>query len=105
MTSVPPYPSGPADVGVRLVWFGPTPSTGRVAFRLDSPVAAPSRLDLFDALGRRVRRIESRMPVGQSELTWDGLGDDGKHVESGVYFFRLSSRVSEVARGRVVLIP
>lgn len=49
-------------------------------------------LTIFDALGRRVRRLAtSNQAAGEHRLVWDGKNDQGQSVSSGVYFLRLAS--------------
>jgi flagellar hook assembly protein FlgD len=50
------------------------------------------RLAIYDAQGRLVRElVRSREADGSSSASWDGVGDDGTPVPSGVYFARLES--------------
>jgi flagellar hook assembly protein FlgD len=46
---------------------------------------------VFDLTGRRVHTIaEGGYPAGGFRLAWDGRGDDGAPVGSGLYYVRLS---------------
>lgn len=48
--------------------------------------------DLFDVLGRRIRRLENdAYPAGLVTLTWDGRGEDGTLLSNGVYLLRIGS--------------
>jgi hypothetical protein len=50
----------------------------------------PARLDVFDLLGRRVRTLlNENAAAGHYDMFWDGRGDEGRPVASGVYFARL----------------
>jgi hypothetical protein len=81
----------------------PNPGRGRITFALQVPPSAgPVRLDVFDAAGRRVRRLQNgALPAGTRSLIWDGRGEDGETLPSGVYYYRLSSRLG-IERGRLV---
>jgi len=47
-------------------------------------------LEVFNTLGQRVRTLVSAPQMtGEYAVTWDGTGDSGAHVASGVYFYRL----------------
>jgi hypothetical protein len=47
---------------------------------------------VYDALGRPVRMIADKVfPAGHNEILWDGRGNKGLRVPSGVYFVRISS--------------
>ena len=53
--------------------------------------AAPVTLDIYDLLGRRVRRLveAASHPPGPHRAVWDGRDDSGTPVSSGTYFYRL----------------
>jgi carboxypeptidase T len=74
---------------LRLVALGPA-ADGRARLRLDLPTAADVALDLYDARGYRVRRLQAgSLAAGSQVLTWDGRDGSGRNVASGVYFARL----------------
>jgi streptogramin lyase len=78
--------------------FGPATS---IEYTLDE--AGPVRLRVFDAAGRAVRTlVEGSRRPGRHTATWDGRGDDGAAVASGVYFCRLEA-VDGAASRRMVL--
>lgn len=57
----------------------------RIAFRLDTDVAA-ARVRIYDAAGRHVRTLEESRIVGRTgELLWDGRGADGRPLRIGIY--------------------
>src|SRR5262245_10240552 len=71
-------------------WPNPFSSTTTVAFTL--PQAAPVRLAFYDPSGRRVRLlVNATLPSGRHVIRWDGLGDDGRALASGIYFATLES--------------
>ncbi|MDZ4803996.1 MAG: C25 family cysteine peptidase [Candidatus Eisenbacteria bacterium] len=61
-------------------------------------------LDVFDPLGRRIRRVESidRAP-GTYSTVWDGRDDSGAEVLPGVYYWRLTAGPDQV-RGKLTRI-
>ena len=63
-----------------------------------------AQLDLFDVLGRRVRRfVLRRTDGGQQALRWDGRTSEGTTAASGLYFLRLSGE-REVRYHRLMLL-
>jgi glycosyl hydrolase family 32 len=75
--------------GVRLSLSGYTPHADRVRFELDTPVALEAKLEIFDAMGRRVASLLARgIAPGRTNVVWDVSSGSG--VASGVYFARLS---------------
>ncbi|OYD15704.1 hypothetical protein CH330_04915 [candidate division WOR-3 bacterium JGI_Cruoil_03_51_56] len=63
----------------------------RNPFLLDAPVSGNYTCWIYDATGRRVRRLFSgRLETGFHSFEWDGRSDGGEPVRSGTYFVRLS---------------
>ena len=55
-------------------------------------LASPSlvRLEIFDALGQRVRRlVDEAQDRGEQRLQWDAADDGGQAVASGVYLYHM----------------
>jgi hypothetical protein len=61
-------------------------------------------LDVYDALGRRVRTLfDGARPAGPQDMVWDGRDDDGRAVSSGVYFVRLDADGQTATRKVTIL--
>ncbi len=69
----------------------PNPAGTDVRLRFNLKRAGTASLDIFDAAGRRVRHLETP-PAGDGDQSamWDGRGDQGVSLASGVYYARLS---------------
>lgn len=81
-----------------------SPARGTVSMRLALPQPAETRLDVFDAVGRRVRTLtDAALGAGYHDLTWDTRGDDGHALSSGLYFARLTTS-GRVFEQRIVLL-
>jgi hypothetical protein len=50
-------------------------------------------LTIYDVAGRVVRRLADgrEFGAGPCEFVWDGMGDDGRSLGSGVYFYRMKA--------------
>jgi hypothetical protein len=72
----------------------PTPNPFRTTMRFGYAIPAgpvPVEIGIFDLAGRRVRSLaKGSQSIGQYEVRWDGLGDNGQRVQHGVYFLRAS---------------
>lgn len=70
----------------------PNPFSRVTGIRFELPVGAMVRMDVFDAQGRRVRRLVSHFfPAGYHSVAWDHASDDGRHLGPGVYFYRIEA--------------
>ena len=70
----------------------PNPFNPRTRISFGLPVSSHVRLSIFDVQGRRVRSLLNQaMPPGVHEVIWDGRGQDGREVASGVYYCRLDT--------------
>jgi hypothetical protein len=85
-TALPP--GGDAHALVRVLG---QPAYGSARIRVEAPQSGVLEAGIFDATGRRVRRLAEAAPktIGPRLLTWDGLDDAGRRVASGVYWIRL----------------
>ncbi len=74
-----------------------------IAYELASP--QPVQLAIYDMRGRLVRALVSGdvMPAGRHTLVWDGRGDDGRELPSGVYLSRLEAG-GLVSQGRMTMV-
>jgi hypothetical protein len=74
--------------------FRPTASRGESTLEFTVTQAGPVQVSLFDAAGRRMRRLyDVDMVVpGRYRIAFDGRSEDGSPLASGVYFYRFQSR-------------
>jgi len=88
----PPPPLSVDPAFADHIYFTGTPNPfageAQLAFRL--PRATPVRLDVYDLLGRRVRRlVDGPATAGENRVRWDGTDGSGRTLGSGVYLARL----------------
>lgn len=70
----------------------PNPFNPMTTMRFVLSRAANTTLEIFDVRGSRVRTLVSgHLAAGPHQTTWDGTGDDGARVGSGIYWYRLQS--------------
>jgi hypothetical protein len=65
----------------------PNPARGGVTLRLTSSASGPTRLEVLDLAGRRVRSLldDRDLPGGPHVLVWDGRDDSGAIAPAGLY--------------------
>jgi hypothetical protein len=83
----------------------PNPSSESVTFELRGTDRAGIEASIVDVTGRTVRRLQRPSgAVEDSRLVWDGIDEEGRAVEPGVYYVRLSMSGGEYAGG-LIRIP
>ena len=93
----------PVPTGARILANRPNPFNPATAIPFSVPATGPVRLVVYDLLGQPVRTLVSGVvPVGTHQVTWDGLGDRGTFMPSGVYLVRLETTGGADVR-RIVL--
>ncbi len=97
--------------GRPLAYPNPARYDAWIRFDLTYPTSTEKvTLDIYDASGRRIRRITSDGPFGATgnRLRWDTRASNGRHAANGVYFFRLraysSSGERGTARGKIAVL-
>ena len=81
---------------VRVLYVRPNPTRSGSCFHYAQRDAGRVSVSLYTVAGRLVRTVESPQSGGtggrgrEATLCWDGAGDDGDSVASGVYMWRLS---------------
>ena len=80
------------------------PAAPPVRIRLWTEVAGPCRVRICDVAGRQVRELASTSGgAGVHELIWDGRGDSGEPVGSGIYFVRATASSTGAVERFVIL--
>ncbi len=83
---------GPPGAPARLVGVHPNPFNPAATVRFDLAAPGPVRLGVYDALGRRLRRLADRpFAAGEHALRWDGRDGDGRPLPAGVYLLRFEA--------------
>jgi hypothetical protein len=95
-------PTLPGRLELRQNYPNPFNSETVIGFAL--PKAAAVTLEVFDILGRRVAILaDGHFAAGLHTVSWNGLQDDGRVAGSGVYFYRLTTPESVLARKMILL--
>jgi len=79
-------------VGLAIEPAAPNPFNPRTTVAFTLPAAGHARVTVHDAAGRRVATLlDGERAAGRHELVWDGAGDHGAALPSGVYVVRVES--------------
>jgi hypothetical protein len=91
---------GPRSLAIASIAPNPFSREATVTFTL--PMRARTTLRIVDLQGRVVRNlVDNTLDPGPHSAVWDGLSDEGRPVEPGVYFAKLSDGRSSVVRRSV----
>ncbi len=86
----------------------PNPFNPSTTIRYGLPAASEVVLEVYNVQGQRVRRlVAGHQTAGWHEVVWDGRGDHGQRLGSGVYVLRLTARPekgSAVVESRKVVL-
>ena len=74
---------------IRVIY--PNPFTTKTTIRYATQVPAVIDLSVYTLLGQRVATLRRGSVSGVETVTWDGRGDNGELVASGVYLYRLQT--------------
>jgi hypothetical protein len=82
----------------------PNPFNPRTTIFYELPEASVVSLAIYDVTGRVVRTlVDGAQPEGRRSVEWDGTNDDGRPVESGIYFYVMRAGGYESQR-RITLV-
>lgn len=82
----------------------PNPFLSSTEVSLSIPSAQDGSLAIYDVAGRLVRILhQGHFSEGPQSFTWDGRGNSGVQVRSGVYFVRFDGRVTNLVSKLVLL--
>jgi hypothetical protein len=96
-------PEGNAPSGMQAI-VAPNPLNPDAVLSFTTQESAPVTVRIYDVTGRHVRTIsEAAMPPGRQALRVDGKDGSGRHLASGIYFFRIEAGHSN-ATGRFAIV-
>jgi hypothetical protein len=82
----------------------PNPFNPTTTIQFELPGRSQVTLDIFNILGRRVRRlVESELPAGVHRVTWNGRDASGSAVATGLYLYRITSEFGTASRKMLLL--
>jgi hypothetical protein len=82
----------------------PNPFNPETVIQYSLPKAGHVRLTVFNILGQSVSNLVSEyQSAGQKQVVWDGTDHLGNQVDSGVYFYRITSGEFDLTRKMVLM--
>ena len=81
----------------------PNPFNPSTTIHYSLPRTSDIVLEVINALGQKVRTlVDKNQPAGEYSVVWDGTGENGNRVASGIYFYRL--RTGDRTKTRKMLL-
>ncbi len=82
----------------------PNPFNSSTVIRFVTKTWRPTTLEIFNVLGQRVfEQEQDAQPPGQHAIVWNGQGESGQAVPSGLYLYRVTADGEKQMRKMVVL--
>ncbi|MFC2076197.1 FlgD immunoglobulin-like domain containing protein [candidate division KSB1 bacterium] len=82
----------------------PNPFNPETSIQIGLPKDSMVRMNIYNITGQMVRSLlDQRMPAGYHKIKWDGRDNNGRTVNSGVYFYRISTDEFSQTRKMVLL--
>jgi hypothetical protein len=81
----------------------PNPFTGATEFRVELSTDSDLSIEVYDVVGRRVRKLSlGQQGTGSKTIPFDGRDDAGTPLSSGVYFYRVTANGTTVTNKMVI---
>jgi hypothetical protein len=81
----------------------PNPFNGTTTLRVGLPAVSDVSIEVYDVAGRRVRtELLTQQSAGWRTIPFDGRGNDGRQLASGVYFYRVTAGGKAVTNKMVI---
>jgi hypothetical protein len=82
----------------------PNPFNPMTHIAFETPVRTDVAVTIYNTLGQKVKSFDfNQLPPGMHDIIWDGRGDNGEEVASGIYFYRMTSKTFNKTRKMAVL--
>lgn len=94
-----------APTGVDVLYQNaPNPFNPETVIRYSVAQSGPVTLRIYNVMGALVRTLVDRTHTpGSYRIRWDGTGDHGERLGSGVYFYRLETRTGADSKKLIML--
>ncbi|MEN3014356.1 MAG: PKD domain-containing protein [Endomicrobiia bacterium] len=100
----------PAPIDIKLYQNGPNPfdlsvSNPFTKIKYELSEETEVTIKVFSMTGKVIKTLidKKTTPAGSWEVVWDGKSEDGKYVESGLYFYALITPTKTITKKMLVL--
>jgi len=94
----------PAVPAVTSVSVYPNPCMGSVSFSIQTKSNVPALMSVYNVKGQLVKQFNIITDaIGNAILFWDGTDNQGRKVDSGIYYYRLEADKDRIS-GKLLMI-
>ncbi len=96
----------PFELPQEISLFGNVPNPFNAATAIEFKVEEYTNVELsiYDMLGKKVNTlVDESFKPGVQKIIWDGTNAEGRSVESGIYFYKLTTNTGSTTRRMVLL--
>jgi len=97
-TAEPVTPGSISESDVFSTNVYPNPTTGNTFIEFDPKGERVTGVEIFDLMGRPVKRFDQTYTIGLNRLSWNGADQNGSPLPSGQYVVSISTDVRRVCR-------
>jgi hypothetical protein len=81
----------------------PNPFNPNTTISFFLPQAGKTELVIYNQKGQKVRTLSSSsLGEGPHKLIWDGRSENGTHVASGIYLYRISTNQGSITKKMIL---
>ncbi|MGB5106845.1 MAG: T9SS type A sorting domain-containing protein [Candidatus Zixiibacteriota bacterium] len=82
----------------------PNPFNPTTSIEFNLPKASYVNLSVFNILGQKVTElVNTTLSAGNKRIEWNGMDQNGRTVESGVYFYKISAEEFSMTRKMMMI--
>jgi hypothetical protein len=90
--------------GFNLAQARPNPFSDQTSISFSVPAKTHVSIEVYNILGQKVRTlVDEAMEANSYVRSWDGRGDDGGQVSSGIYFYKMVAGEFSATKKAVLL--
>ncbi len=90
--------------GVSLRQNYPNPFNPETVIEFSLPQRSKAALEIFNVRGQKVKTlVDCELDIGEHRYVWDGRDASGKHIGSGVYFYRITTPEESKVRRMILM--
>jgi len=80
-----------SQIPIKFLKNYPNPFNPTTTISFEIGESGKTQVEIYNAKGQKIKTLlNEKMEIGQHSVIWNGKDDRGKHVSSGIYFYKVS---------------